>query len=833
MTTAYKETRMKKVAWIAGMLLLAASSLPAQQVREILNGSSVLVPTTNISQQSPNDPAGTTLNLLMKLTPTGAIVAGTSDTAIPVYIVTAGAGTTGNAEYAIAGQAPCTMDATLSNTEGFYVIASTTTGGRCHAQSAKPSGGIYLVGMMVSTSTTSGAVATVQVQGGFIGGGGSLATTTGGAAPAGQTYDFSAASLTLPTSTPCTLIIDGQICYDSSIQVDLIRIGGFTAAVVGNFANGVATSCSIWVTPILLGNPTAGQDCLRGTYTLPQQKDFACWNASGVNVNCRPGVPNTDKSTTPTASYAFAAVDLGNIITRANGGAAMTDTAPDVTAAGFTNKWYTRLWNLDSSATDTVSKSATSTLNGQNSITLPPKTYCDFLSTDVVFNVLCSRFIRGGTNITEVVNADGSVTFNAASGGTPALSSVTASIANSAIANGNNTETWNSAQTTDAQSAMTFGETSAATGGTLTSGRANQALVSFSTASNSTAAPVSIVQGSITSTAATPALQGQTTWNNASLVGKGILFNVTNTASAVGARVLELDVNNSAVFSVDVSGNIPVVGLISSGQGVRASSSTSSINFTGGSDTSQNGTLGSGTFKGGDNSGNTATNAGGAATLRGGDETGASAATVGGAATVRGGNVSSTSASSTPGAASITGGGFTGAATNATGADATVAGGLGTGSGNPSSYALKSPAIGASGTTPHVQILREFMQVKSTSLTSGTATTFFNIPVAANQTVGFAILVHVETTQATPQNCSTTQSFWVAVQNTSATITSNVSNGTAATICSTGTLTLALTVSAANPTVVSITPSWTTIVPTGVIVTAKTTNLSQQDVTRL
>ena len=100
---------------------------------------------------------------------------------------------------------------------------------------------------------------------------------------------------------------------------------------------------------------------------------------------------------------------------------------------------------------------------------------------------------------------------------------------------------------------MLFGETSAATAGTLTNELANQAEVGISTATASTAAPVSIIQGSVTATTGPPALQIQTTWNNASLTGEGILFNATNTSST-GSKLIDLRVGNTSEFTVGTSG---------------------------------------------------------------------------------------------------------------------------------------------------------------------------------------------------------------------------------------------------------------------------------------
>jgi hypothetical protein len=48
-----------------------------------------------------------------------------------------------------------------------------------------------------------------------------------------------------------------------------------------------------------------------------------------------------------------------------------------------------------------------------------------------------------------------------------------------------------------------------------------------------------------------------------------------------------------------------------------------------------------------------------------------------------------------------------------------------------------------------------------------------------------------------------------------------------------GTLTLAAGFSTAAPAVFSVTPSWTTIVPGGVIITVEIHNLSQQEISLL
>lgn len=145
-----------------------------------LNGQAMTVQVANAGT------TGTTVNKLAKLTSSGAVILTTSDTAIPVYIVDSGAGTTGNAKLAIDGQESCVMDATASNTEGFVVTASNSVAGDCHAASAAEPSGFFVIGTLVSNSTTLGSVATVQVQpyfaaaGGAGGGSGTVNSGTSG-----------------------------------------------------------------------------------------------------------------------------------------------------------------------------------------------------------------------------------------------------------------------------------------------------------------------------------------------------------------------------------------------------------------------------------------------------------------------------------------------------------------------------------------------------------------------------------------------------------------------------------------------------------------------------
>lgn len=194
-------------------------------------------------------------------------------------------------------------------------------------------------------------------------------------------------------------------------------------------------------------------------------------------------------------------------------------------------------------------------IDQQNSNTLTPANNLGFANYD--FD------IAGKVSFTDANPADaltnvaidcynGKCAFGGSSLG---LSAVTAATANTTIANGNFNETWNGALTTDAQDIFDVGETSAAINGTLTNGLANQAVVALSTATNSTATPLEVAQGSVTNTVATPVAQFEALWNNASLTGEGLLFNVTNTASATTSRIIDFRANNTGVFTVDPLGN--------------------------------------------------------------------------------------------------------------------------------------------------------------------------------------------------------------------------------------------------------------------------------------
>jgi hypothetical protein len=121
--------------------------------------------------EAPNTATATHENVLAKFTASGGVtVATTTDIFTPTYAVVAGAGTTGNAQMAVAGQVSCFMDTNTSSVTGDLVVASTTTGmgGDCHVfNSGSLAPGTWVIGQMVSNMTTMGSLATVLVSPGF------------------------------------------------------------------------------------------------------------------------------------------------------------------------------------------------------------------------------------------------------------------------------------------------------------------------------------------------------------------------------------------------------------------------------------------------------------------------------------------------------------------------------------------------------------------------------------------------------------------------------------------------------------------------------------------
>lgn len=94
------------------------------------------------------------------------------------------------------------------------------------------------------------------------------------------------------------------------------------------------------------------------------------------------------------------------------------------------------------------------------------------------------------------------------------------------------------------------------------------------TSSNNTG--ISVVGGAV-SGSTKPVLSATQEWNDAAVTQKGILYNLTNTASAAASRLLDLQVASASVFSVNAGGEIFGGGADMRIRPVTASSSVSAL----------------------------------------------------------------------------------------------------------------------------------------------------------------------------------------------------------------------------------------------------------------
>lgn len=269
---------MKRQLVAAILMLLGGTATFAQST--VINGSRVYTAGASTRVQVANDGStGTTVNLLAKNSTTGWVKAGTSDTTLPVLIIEAGAGTTGSAEAVIAGMGHCVMDATTSNTAGFYVIASTTTAGRCHAQSSAPTG--WIIGTMYDNSTTSGSTAAVLASGTFniAGAGSGTVTSIATTAPLGGGTITTTGTLTCATCvTSSSSLTDIAVVIGSGGGQGVKTVAGLTTdgtsvltlGVAGTSVGGLAfknaTSGTITINP-----PTGALGTV--TLTIPAATD--------------------------------------------------------------------------------------------------------------------------------------------------------------------------------------------------------------------------------------------------------------------------------------------------------------------------------------------------------------------------------------------------------------------------------------------------------------------------------------------------------------------------------------------------------------------------------
>jgi len=176
----------------------------------------------NVAVVANDVTTGTTINLLAKITSTGAIKATTGDKTTPTFIVSGVPGTTGNAQLTVAGIAKCVMDVTnASGVMGQAVYASTTTAGQCSTGTSGLTTNAWIIGVMEQDSTTSGQAAFVLVGAGsrnlgLSGNGTKLQTTSLASTTLNDITVFDANGNTVDSGTPITatacLQLESSLC---------------------------------------------------------------------------------------------------------------------------------------------------------------------------------------------------------------------------------------------------------------------------------------------------------------------------------------------------------------------------------------------------------------------------------------------------------------------------------------------------------------------------------------------------------------------------------------------------------------------------------------------
>lgn len=174
-------------------------------------------------------------------------------------------------------------------------------------------------------------------------------------------------------------------------------------------------------------------------------------------------------------------------------------------------------------------------------------------------------------------------------------------------------------------------------------------------------------------------------------------------------------------------------------------------------------------------------------------------------------------------------------AADTAGGDATLYAGGGTGTGSPSLTVWKGDALGtASGTTAHTLSTRLVLNATGKSLTSGAASSLFDVPLASSpSSSGGQVLYTIRATDGTDEQVTTGLVKWVARRTGGGpTYASTVTPETEVTSASSGGLstTWAL-VAGTNKMTMQVTPTSTTITPTLIEITYEVHSQGRGDLT--
>jgi hypothetical protein len=242
---------MKTLFAVLLLFGISLSGAAFAQSGGLLNGARA-IPATN------DTVTGTQLNRPAIINSAGnAIVANAANTTVPTYIVTGGPGITGNAALATAGVAACFMDSSIiSGAGGMYVINSPTTNATCHAQSAAPPAGSWVIGYLWDSSTSSGNTSRVIVEGFVFGGSGGGGGTIGGSGTAGNFSGWN--GTTTLQNAPCSYTSVNITCLPSLANPATLSLTSTTTTGQTSFSLGDYQGSSIFGVSSASGPSPAG-----------------------------------------------------------------------------------------------------------------------------------------------------------------------------------------------------------------------------------------------------------------------------------------------------------------------------------------------------------------------------------------------------------------------------------------------------------------------------------------------------------------------------------------------------------------------------------------------